>query len=105
MTVKHIPEHHKDLLCDAYNNKTHSLKQLAQIHKTSTRSIGRVLEERGLATPVPRLKGEAHQTMLLLKEYGITYSHLCAILKNHAISTTTPPKKPAVNALQYAFNA
>jgi hypothetical protein len=101
MTVKHIPEHHKDLLCDAYNNKTHSLKQLAHIHKTSARTIGRVLQERGLATPVPRLKDEAHQVMLLLKKHSVTYPQLQVILKNHALPINPVQNNPVVDFVSH----
>lgn len=102
MTVKSLSAEYKQTICKAYTDKLMNITELAEWYSTSARTIGRVLEERGLATPVPRLKGEAHQTMLLLNKHGITYPQLSAILENHATSLKPIPKAPAVNALQHA---
>lgn len=72
MTVKCFTEHIKDQICLAYAHKTMKQWELAKHFETSPRTIGRVLEDRGLATPVPRLKGEAYMTMQILAEYGLT---------------------------------
>lgn len=88
MKVKCIPGYIKDQICLAYNNKTLTMKELADHFKTSTRTIGRVLEERGLATPVPRLKGEAYLVMEVLSEYGIDPKQLRPLLES--VSTLTP---------------
>jgi len=71
MTVKKLSHEQKDDIVRAYNLKTLKLFELAQFFGTSPRTIGRVLEERGLATPVPRLKSEAYQVMQLLKEHQL----------------------------------
>jgi hypothetical protein len=99
MTVKSITKDDKAYIGGLYASKHLTVKQLAEQYRTSTRTIGRVLEERGLATPVPRLKDEAHRVMLLLKQHNVTYPHLRDILENHAASTKPAPKNPAINAL------
>ena len=68
--VKCISEFEKDNVVASYKNKV-PLTILAVHHNTSTRTIGRVLEERGLATPVPRLKGEAYTVMKALQQADI----------------------------------
>ena len=87
MTVKCFTVEQKDQVCLAYIHKTMKLIDLAKHFATSTRTIGRVLEERGLATPVPRLKGEAYQAMKVLKEFDLTPTELWAHL--------SAPKTPA----------
>lgn len=103
MTVKSIPAEYKETICKAYTDKLMTITELAEWYSTSARTIGRVLEERGLATPVPRLKGEAHQVMLLLKKHDISYSRLCTIIYNHAASLKPITKNQPVNALQPNF--
>lgn len=80
MTVKCFAEITKDQICLAYSHKTMCLSELARHFTTSTRTIGRVLEERGLATPVPRLKGEAYALMKLMLQYSMTVDQLKTIL-------------------------
>ena len=104
MKVKCVPEYTKDQICLAYNNKALTLKELSDYFKTSTRTIGRVLEERGLATPVPRLKGEAYLAMQVLGEYGVTAAQLRPLLE--AVSTQTPlsPDVQAVMQIVKSYN-
>lgn len=71
ITVKCFSELEKNLIVRDYMRRDMNLKQIAEAWQTSPRTINRVLTERGLATPVPRLKGEAYQVMQLLKDYGI----------------------------------
>jgi hypothetical protein len=87
ITVKCLSEAVKDEIVAHYNNKA-KVKDLAIAFDTSTRTIGRVLEERGLSTPVPRLKGEAYQIMKLLKTVGLS----CPVdLQTHLeVSAFTP---------------
>lgn len=89
VTVKCINEAGKDDIVASYKNKV-SLVILAVHHNTSTRTIGRVLEERGLATPVPRLKGEAYTAMKILKANGLTADTLDYALK-HAVAPALTP--------------
>jgi hypothetical protein len=70
--VKCFSAAQKDLIVSYYNAKIQNITQIAKNFHTSTRTIGRVLEERGLATPVPRLKGDAYQVMEYLKTMDIT---------------------------------
>jgi hypothetical protein len=94
MTVKCFTSLEKDRIVADYIGKCFpNNKALAECWATSTRTINRILEERGLATPVPRLKGEAHQVMLLLKDHGIsTAKELAEILVQYMNST--PPARP-----------
>ena len=71
MSVKCLTPADKDSIIGFYKAKHLNIKQLAKNFNTSPRTIGRVLEDAGLATPVPRLKGEAYLILGLLKEHGI----------------------------------
>lgn len=80
MAIKCLNEYQKRYVMYHYHKKLMSQKQLAQHFDVSERSIHRVLVEAGLATPVARIKGEAHQVMQLLKHYGLDIKTLKAIL-------------------------
>lgn len=84
MTVSCLSPATKNSIAHAYTLKTLNLLELAKFFNTSTRTIGRVLEERGLATPVPRLKGEAHAVMRILHAYGLNADTLVAALERNA---------------------
>ena len=85
MAVRAIKENIKDALINSYSNKELNIAQLAKQYNVSTRTVGRVIEERGLATPVPRLRGEAYQVMQLLAEFELTIDDLKDILVNHKL--------------------
>lgn len=85
MAVKLIKENIKDAMINAYTSKQSNITQLAKKYNVSTRTVGRVIEERGLATPVPRLRGEAYQVMQLLAEFELTVDQLKDILVNHKL--------------------
>lgn len=72
MPVKCLTSQQKDLIALWYKGNIKSQKDLAEHFNTSRRTINRVLEERGLATPVARIKGEAYQVMQYLQTLGIT---------------------------------
>lgn len=72
MTVKCLRDFQKDLACSWYKQKLKSQKELAEHFNTSERTINRVLIERGLATPVARIKGEAYHVMQYLQTMGIS---------------------------------
>lgn len=59
-----------------YHNARYFQKDIAKMYAVSARTINRVLNEAGVATAVPRLKGEAHRTMQILKKAGITVDQL-----------------------------
>jgi len=80
MKVKCLSEFTKDSIIAVYNTKRYTLLQLADSWEVSPRTIGRILEERGLATPVPRLKGEAYQVMQLLKKHDMSAEALETLL-------------------------
>ena len=71
MTVKCVSYEDKKLIIRYYQGKLYSQKELASVFQTSPRTINRILVEAGLATAVPRIKGEAYQVMQLLKKYQL----------------------------------
>ena len=83
MAVRAIKESVKDSIVKAYTSKEMNIKELALANNTSPRTIGRILEERGLASPVPRLQGEAYQVMQLLAQYNVSVDLLKIILISH----------------------
>lgn len=86
MTVKCLTESQKQIICQWYKQKLYTQTQLAKQFSTSTRTINRVLEEKGLATPVARLKGEAYQVMQVVKEFGLDAQRLRAALTAPALT-------------------
>lgn len=94
MTVKCFTAQEKKAVIDQYNRKAFpTLKELAANWGASTRTIGRILEEAGLATPVPRIQGEAYQIMQVLKAFKITTAQQLKDFLKHELSLDTP--KPA----------
>jgi hypothetical protein len=84
--IKTLSQLSKDEIVAAYTTKKFTLLEIATAYNTSSRTIGRVLEECGLALPVPRLKGEAYQAMQVLKAYGLTPETLETALKVPAMT-------------------
>lgn len=80
--VKCLTDVQKNFVIKAYQAKHKTQKELAQYLDVSERTINRVLVEAGLATPVARIKGEAHQVMQLLKKYGVDYAMLNRVLQD-----------------------
>lgn len=76
MTVKILTQAQKTLISQHYLSKQWNQKQLARMYLVSERTINRVLNEAGLATAVPRPKGEAYQVMQILKKNGVTVETL-----------------------------
>ena len=81
MTVKCLTQQEKTYIAYMYSDKRANQKELAEQFSVSERTINRVLNEMGLATAVPRLKGEAYQVMQLLKKYGLDYNSLERVLR------------------------
>lgn len=98
ITVRCLSEAEKAAVAWYYSNYKYPIKNLAVIYKTSPRTIGRVLHEKGLATPVPRIKGEAKRVMDLLKKYGVTLEVLESALESHC-----QPTKPSYDRKQAAL--
>lgn len=80
MTVKCLSQGAKQALIAQYRNKLVNQTELALKYGVSERTVNRVLIEAGLATPVPRLKGEAYQVMQVLKKHHIEPENLNAVL-------------------------
>lgn len=70
--VRCLTNAEKQDIVGSYQVHKTQIKELSKIYGVSERTIGRVLEGAGLASPVPRIQGEAYQVMQLLKQYGIT---------------------------------
>ena len=98
MSVKSISSPIKDEIVVAYRAKTLNQLELAQFFNTSPRTINRILEERGLATPVARIKGEAYQAMQLLKQYGLTVGDLKTMLDKTSITKNAFVENYLLNA-------
>lgn len=71
MTVHKLTVAQKEMIRLNYTSKRMNITQMAKALEVSTRTIGRVLEELDLATPVSRLKGEAYNVLQELKKFGI----------------------------------
>jgi len=93
MTVKCVNQLHQDAIVKFYNRGNWPIVGLASRFCTSPRTIGRILEERGLATPAPRLKGEAYNIMQLLKKHNLSYDGLENMILNFAILQKYKPKQ------------
>jgi len=105
MTVKSLTDTEKQKIAAYYKTTAFSQRRLAKQFGTSTRTIGRVLEEHGLATPVARLKGEAHQVMKLLAKHGMGFSELKALLSNQMVLPFTGLGESSVQQYLNAVSA
>ena len=81
MTIRCLSQEEKNVVIAYYKTKEHNQKTLATYAGVSERTINRVLIEAGLATPVARIQGEAHQVMQLVKAYGLSYQGLKNVLE------------------------
>ena len=90
MTVKVLSNEQKVRLIKFYKSKELNQKQLASYFGVSERTVNRVLNEVGIATAVPRLKGEAYQVMQLLKDYKLDYASLKKMLDDKALIMSYP---------------
>ena len=64
-----------------HTNKTMTQKEMAEYFGVSERTINRVLNELGLATAVPRIKGEAYQVLRLMAKHNFTIKDLETLLE------------------------
>ena len=81
ITVKCVSENDKDSIVDAYIFTSKTLSHIAESFSTSARTVCRVLQERGLLTPVPRIKQEASKAMKIIKDNNFTVDELDSALK------------------------
>lgn len=82
MTVRCLTDLQKGAVAHRYRLRMDNQKQLALRFNCSERTINRVLVENGLATPIERIKGDAHYVMQLLKKYQIAPTELERILES-----------------------
>ena len=76
MTVRILNTQHKVQLIKLYRSKALNQKQLAEYFAVSERTVNRILIEAGVATAVPRLRGEAYRAMYLLRKHDIKLDEL-----------------------------
>lgn len=81
MAVKCLTPSQKEMIAFWYTRKLRNVTELALMSGVSPRTINRVLVEKGLATTVSRIKGEAHIVMKLLEKYGMGYGSLKFLLE------------------------
>lgn len=87
ITVKSLSEHTKDDIVESYKSK-HTLASMAKMFNTSSRTIGRVLEERGLLTPVPRLQADAKAVMAIMEKrslHAVDLDQIMGLLQKNEI--------------------
>ena len=80
MTVKCLTQEQKETMMGFYTAKLYNQLELAKLFKTSERTINRVLVEAGIATAIPRLKGEAYTAIKLMEKHQVPIYDLEAML-------------------------
>lgn len=80
MSVACLTAVQKTLIVAWYQKKIMTQKELSVHFKVSERTINRVLNEAGVATAIPRLKGEAYQAMQILKKHSVSVNDLDTLL-------------------------
>lgn len=91
--VKSLSETSKDIIVNRYTQETNTLTELAKMFNTSRRTVGRVLQERGLASPVPRLQGKAYRAVKLMEKYDVNINELDNALRQYVGIAPHPHKK------------
>lgn len=86
MTVKILHQSEKDTIISRYQSKQWTQKDLAFAFRVSERTINRVLNEAGIATAVPRIKGEAYRALKTLEKHNILVDDLDARLSQPTLS-------------------
>ena len=81
MAVNCLTKQEKNYIGYFCQTKRANQKQMAEQFGVSERTINRVLNELGIATAVPRLKGEAYQVMKLLEKYHLNLTTLTMLLE------------------------
>lgn len=96
MTVKILHQSEKDSIISRYQSKQWTQKDLAFAFRVSERTINRVLNEAGIATAVPRIKGEAYRALKTLEKHNILVDDLDTRLSQPTLTETS--------VLEYLFN-
>ena len=100
MTVGCLTYLQKQVIVTLYNNRSYSQAELARQYHVSERTIHRVLEEAGIATPLERIKGDAYTVMQLLKEHGVDIPKLKQMLAvNKLLNTPCTKTKNDIDIL------
>lgn len=76
-----LTEAQKTAIVDVYNDGKRNVKQIAAFLKVSERTIGRVLKERGIASPMAARSAEAKEVMAILNKYNIDSGDLESIFQ------------------------
>ena len=76
MKVRCFTEQDKDDIVSDYLSKELTLSDIASIYGVSRRTIVRVLDEREIPSPMPRLQGEAREVLQILAKHDIYVSEL-----------------------------
>ena len=79
MTVKCLTLSEKQAIVIDYQ-RGDSIKELAQWHEVSERTVGRVLAEAGLLTPTERISQDMQKVRKIMKKYGVTVDSLDYVL-------------------------
>ncbi len=80
INVRCLNEVDKNTIVDMYLEQQPTLVALADAWNVSPRTIGRVLDERGIATPMPRIHAEARKVLKMLQQHNITVDELGEVL-------------------------
>lgn len=80
MTVRCLSKEQKETMIGFYTAKLYNQLELAKLFKTSERTVNRVLVEAGIATAIPRLKGEAYTAIKLMEKHQVPIYDLEAML-------------------------
>jgi hypothetical protein len=86
MAVKKLTPAQKEAIITVYNAKTRTIKQIAEFLGVSSRTVSRVLEEKGIAGPMAVRSGQAAQLMALLHKRGINPADMEKILDTPALT-------------------
>lgn len=90
ITVKCVSETVKDQIVYHYKTRQYQNKEIAEAFSVSPRTVNRVLEERGLATPVARLKGEAYRIMKAIESADLTADQVLRALGEYKNRPVVP---------------
>jgi DeoR/GlpR family transcriptional regulator of sugar metabolism len=85
MTVKCLTLTEKHFIAEQYDQRKMTQKELSEAFLVSERTINRVLIEKGLATPITRIKGDAYLVMQLLKKHNLDLAKLTRILEEREL--------------------
>jgi len=81
MSKRKLTDAQKDMIVLNFQHKRMTISKMAETLEVSTRTIGRVLTEAGLAGPITQVRENAAKFMKIMASYGITTdAHLTVIL-------------------------